>query len=359
MQAEFIHRRRKAGALGLLLGVCIAGAAASAPLALDGVTLDGFRPEFHRIQRVSCRPDSPLPRALIDAAGCGDLSRVRARLAEGGDVNETDSRLALRGRTALHHAVQRGDTPVVALLVAAGANPNVVDAHGDTPLHLLAMRDRTGSEVPIARLLIGAGADVRARNARGRSAMAELVAYETQSIQPLRLGALDLGALLTKAEAAGPIMSVSLRELPADPEPAAVAPNRPLAEIDPEVTVLRNPAPEVEDAAVAVRNALQSWAAAWSARDVEAYLAHYASEFRPADGKPVEAWRAQRRERVAKAEAIEVKLADIEVTVEGNRAIARFEQDYRSKTYKAVDRKVIALVLDTGKWRILEETSAR
>ena len=69
---------------------------------------------------------------LQDAAASGDLEKVRALIkASPGSVN---ARAA--GTTALHEATRGGHLEVVKLLMASGANVNVTDISGLTPLKL-------------------------------------------------------------------------------------------------------------------------------------------------------------------------------------------------------------------------------
>ena len=51
---------------------------------------------------------------------------MREALAQGADVNGTDA----RGRSALMLAAQRGDAPLVRLLLDAGADPQRTDRDG-------------------------------------------------------------------------------------------------------------------------------------------------------------------------------------------------------------------------------------
>ena len=67
-------------------------------------------------------------------------------------------------------------------LIAAGADPNASNGHGDTPLHVV------GSEA-MARLLLAQGADVNRQNLRGESAFERLKRpsenYKTREFQNL------------------------------------------------------------------------------------------------------------------------------------------------------------------------------
>lgn len=70
--------------------------------------------------------------ALRRSAESGDIDGVVALLDEKVDIESRDS----AGRTALMLAVLNGREAVVTVLLAHGADPNVTDGHGETPLHL-------------------------------------------------------------------------------------------------------------------------------------------------------------------------------------------------------------------------------
>jgi uncharacterized protein len=67
--------------------------------------------------------------------------------------------------TALHSAVSRLQSDVARILLEAGANPDVRQSAGWTPLHAAAMNGDLAS----MELLLGAGADPTAANDEGRS----------------------------------------------------------------------------------------------------------------------------------------------------------------------------------------------
>lgn len=101
---------------------------------------------------------------------------------------------------------------------------------------------------------------------------------------------------------------------------------------------------------------VQSWAKAWSNKDVDAYLAHYSPDFSPANMGYAE-WAAQRRERIAGAKRISVVARDIRVKrISPDRAEASFTQVYKSDRLSNSSSKTLHLELTGGKWLIVRES---
>ena len=123
------------------------------------------------------------------------------------------------------------------------------------------------------------------------------------------------------------------------------------------------PAPAVEAPAApaapdtaGVTQALQSWAAAWSSRDADKYLAFYAREFAPEGGGSRQAWEAQRRERIAKPKSIKVSVSEVKVApLEAGRVKVTFQQDYQSDTLSNRSTKVLEMAQAKGQWLIRRE----
>jgi ankyrin repeat protein len=71
------------------------------------------------------------------------------------------------GWTALHFAAQDHRPAVVEILLQRGANPNLVNSHGNGPLWVALMRSK--DDLRIVKLLLAAGANPDQKNASGRS----------------------------------------------------------------------------------------------------------------------------------------------------------------------------------------------
>lgn len=106
-----------------------------------------------------------------------------------------------------------------------------------------------------------------------------------------------------------------------------------------------------------VASALKAWVAAWSARDIDAYLGSYAESFAPADGGSRGAWAAKRRQVIGSAGDIQLDVADINLAVkEADKAVTTFRQRYRSSNYQDVVAKSLEWRKIAGKWQIVRET---
>jgi ketosteroid isomerase-like protein len=130
-------------------------------------------------------------------------------------------------------------------------------------------------------------------------------------------------------------------------------------------TIAANPPPALAAATPAptastdegVKAALDGWASAWRSRDVAGYLAFYASDFVPAGGMSREAWTAQRKQRVGRADAIQLRVDDVSYKTTGkDSASTTFRQTYRSGAYADVVTKQIDWARVDGKWKILRES---
>lgn len=106
----------------------------------------------------------------------------------------------------------------------------------------------------------------------------------------------------------------------------------------------------------AVLAAVKEWAKAWSAKDADAYLAHYAPGFRVPGGEPRAAWEATRRDRITKPISIEVTLGSPKVSFDANgQAVVSFRQGYKSDTLKTSGAKTLTLTKNNDRWLIVQE----
>ena len=106
-----------------------------------------------------------------------------------------------------------------------------------------------------------------------------------------------------------------------------------------------------------VEDAVQTWASAWSSKDMNAYLAAYAPDFKPAQKQSRKNWETSRRDRIMGKSRISVKLSGLTVLVNGSKASARFKQDYSADSLHVVSQKTLDLVRVGDRWLIAKESS--
>ena len=93
---------------------------------------------------------------FAEAAAAGDLSIVRALLADGVDLNSDTE--PVTGKTALMTASNEGHVEIVQVLLAAGPEIEATDSEGFTALYWATRGHHEG----IVRILVAAGANVNA-----------------------------------------------------------------------------------------------------------------------------------------------------------------------------------------------------
>ncbi len=131
---------------------------------------------------------------------------------------------------------------------------------------------------------------------------------------------------------------------PAKPAPVAAAPTP--------VKEATNPASED------VVRAVKAWADAWSRKDMKAYLGAYASDFDTPKGMSRKAWEQEREQRIAgKGGKIAVTVDNPVVTINGDKATAKFRQHYKATGLSSTTSKTLVLVRSGSKWLIKEENA--
>jgi tetratricopeptide (TPR) repeat protein len=115
------------------------------------------------------------------------------------------------------------------------------------------------------------------------------------------------------------------------------------------------PATEAIDPKAQVERTLRAWAAAWSARDADAYLSFYSTEFKTPGKQEFAAWSEERKARVTRPEFIKVSIDRLKISLKGNTAQASFTQQYESNIVKDSGKKTMQLVREGSNWKILDE----
>lgn len=147
--------------------------------------------------------------------------------------------------------------------------------------------------------------------------------------------------------------------------PAAAAPVPVPAAVAPKVaaTPVPTPTPDPVKAAVSdnsekeVSAAVRKWAKAWSDQDINTYIGSYSKDYKGASKQSRKAWEQERRDRIVGKPNISVKLENLDVSVDANKAVAKFRQDYRGGSLDVTSRKTLDLVKAGERWVIVREST--
>lgn len=114
------------------------------------------------------------------AAAMGNIFALRLLLAKGADP---DIPSFSENSSVLHILAREGGEERIGYILAAGADVNIVNSFGWTPLHTAVANGYTGS----AQILIEAGADINARDNEGRTPLSRSVLKYSEDMPELLL----------------------------------------------------------------------------------------------------------------------------------------------------------------------------
>jgi ketosteroid isomerase-like protein len=106
----------------------------------------------------------------------------------------------------------------------------------------------------------------------------------------------------------------------------------------------------------AVEAAVRKWAEAWSDKNLKVYFSSYGKDFEPPGDSKRSAWENDRETRIMGKSKISVRLDGLKITVNGNKAIAKFRQYYKADELAVSSRKTLELTRYGDQWRITRET---
>ena len=179
----------------------------------------------------------------------------------------------------------------------------------------------------------------------------------TRPPEPAKAATPVVVAQATPAKAATPTPAATLAPAPS---PAAA---QPVAAQESKAAATKPAATPVAEAKVAdagtedVLKTVKAWAQAWSARDVNAYLAFYSPDFKTPGGEERKAWEEERRRRITSPKSIEVLVDSPKASLNANVATVSFRQNFKSDFLKVNSAKTLILVRSNGKWLIQQERS--
>lgn len=250
-----------------------------------------------------------------------------------------------KARTALEMAIRTHPAYAIAYENLGDVYAKLASQAYDKALQLDSSNTAAQGKLSLIRDLISTGTRPGSKPA----------AVATKPAEPTKVASAEPARLAAPAATAPATATVS------PVAPPAATPAKPLdkpaesAKPAEKVTDSAKPAADASGAEAEVSAAVQNWAAAWSRKDVKAYLAHYAPDFQTPNGMPRKAWETERQQRIEKPGKISVAVADVKVTINGDKATVKFRQDYKSASLNSSAGKTLVMIRSGGKWLIQQE----
>lgn len=199
-------------------------------------------------------------------------------------------------------------------------------------------KNNTTAQVKLAMVKKLFSSQTIAAAAKGEPAPVEPTKAEAPKVQPPKVETAQAEAPAAESPKAEPKKVAKV-------EPKKVMP---MAPVQPSTAAS-------SEALAPVIAAVESWAKAWSEKDVKGYLAHYAPDFEVPGGITRAAWEKQRSERIEHPKSIEVKVKVLSDRVDGDEATVTLRQTYRSDTLKSNSTKTLKLEKSGEQWLIKQE----
>jgi Flp pilus assembly protein TadD/ketosteroid isomerase-like protein len=142
------------------------------------------------------------------------------------------------------------------------------------------------------------------------------------------------------------------------PAKTETKPIRP-ADKKPEPSKAAEPAMVASNDEQNISDAVNTWAKAWSDKNLDGYFASYADSFKPAKGESRKGWEQMRRDRISKPASINVEITNPKVTLEGaDAAKMSFKQIYTAGGKPIRTNKTLLLKKANGAWLIDQEIAS-
>lgn len=155
--------------------------------------------------------------------------------------------------------------------------------------------------------------------------------------------------------AAAPAAKTAEPSAPA--KPAMVAEPKASPAVKPEPKPAAEPSASVAKEVAEVESAVKAWVTAWEKQDMQGYLDAYSEKFTPANGASLAKWKEDRRVRIVGKNGISISLQNIQVSVKGDEATAKFRQKYVAGSLNTTTRKTLSMRHERGGWRIVREST--
>lgn len=249
-----------------------------------------------------------------------------------------------KARAALEMAIKTNPTYATAHENLGDVYAKLASQAYDKALQLDSGNTAAKSKLTMIRSLVGTSAvgDARPNAVVSNTRSAPVVVAANTKVAPVRIE--------PKPEAP------KVEPLKVEPKPKAEIKPKAETKVEPkadEKPASRDTSSDAErDEVLGVVN---SWARAWSAKDVGGYLGYYTSDFQPANRQSHGAWADDRRARIEGKGSISVKIEAPRVMIDGTTATVKFRQQYTSDHLHSNGPKTLVLTKHAGKWQIKQE----
>ena len=163
------------------------------------------------------------------------------------------------------------------------------------------------------------------------------------------------GAAAGSGTAVTPPVAVAGTSARKEPPVVAAVETKPVPEKPAEKPVEKPIAAKPSDREIL--DTVNSWAKAWAAKNVDAYLAFYGKDFKTPGGEARAQWEAARRQRISAPKTINVTVGSPKISIAGDsQASVTFRQSYSSDVVKAAaTNKTLVFAKSDGRWLIQQE----
>jgi murein L,D-transpeptidase YafK len=103
-----------------------------------------------------------------------------------------------------------------------------------------------------------------------------------------------------------------------------------------------------------IRNLVTKWAASWKSGDMKTYRGCYTSNFQ-SKGMNLDAWVSHKADVRRNSKNINIRIDNLQISVDENSATAAFTQYYSSSIFKYSGKKKLELIKIGGEWKIYRE----
>lgn len=255
-----------------------------------------------------------------------------------------------KARTALEQSIRTHPSYATAYENLGDVYAKLASQAYDKALQLDSSNAAAQNKLALVRELVGGAPKGTATAGNTSAGKVKPAAVAAAPSEPRPAPAAAAPAVAAAPAASSPAAPATAKaDAKADAKPAAAAKAKPAADAQAKQAAGAPSSTEVV-------KAVEAWAAAWARKDVDAYLSHYAKDFKTPNGEPRKDWAQGRKERILAPKSIAVGVEMPKVTMSGdNRASVTFRQKYRSDLRTVNSTKTLVLVKADGRWLIQQE----